>query len=697
MINTIVNPTNNNMRNFILFFFILLSSGMLLGQNQKNKTIHELLQLKKGCNLFTPAAQPNPPRQPKPFNDEFTEEEVEEINYRPAEIPTDGVYQKVEYAPQLKAHFEKLNLQPTIGFANQLLFQDQNYKWGLKNENGKVVSKPGFDFVQAEAEWKGFIGLRNGKFNYYNAMGKPFFAKGFNYLERVNESLFVVANKKTKSIIDAQGNPVTAQSYDKFLPYQVENQTFFFGMKGDQQRDLILPDGKVIRLADKTGAAQLIDERYLLLTNNIIDLKTGARLFCNDFMKMTWVGRDEFLELGAIDTRNEKYYLIDRSGNLRSEKAFDKFPNFFNGFATVLLNTGKKNKYGNPEILQGVMNKKYEEVIPSQYVQLLPLVSQDLFRAKNSMGVWGILDSKNEIVMPFQYTQINIAGDYALGLVSRRPLKAEFFDLKNQKKIADTESYRSLTAKDSCGGKPFFAAYHVKGGQHLLNEKMEAVVTEKFNNVNATDNLGIVTEKFEDDYYLYKIFSCDGQPLSLPIDGKEHTSFKRVKPQNANTVLVTLMNDQSYLYFPKTKTAKSIGKNYNYLRAIPQFQLFTAKGANKKEGLLTQEGKPLFPNRFKHIGHYNLPTGTVNFIFDKKTAGVFTWTGDILLDEYVSVYHLGYHLFRVKKDGKEGVVTLQNKVVVPLEYSSITLTDGVIRGFTLEKKEMFFGLNGKGI
>lgn len=684
------------MRNSILLFILLLFNGILFGQNPNSKTIHELLQLKKGCNLFKATSKKSLPGQEKTFNDEELEAAVtEDSSFRPPEIAADRAYQKAEYASKVKAYFKKINIQPNIKFSNQLLFQDNNYKWGLKNENGKVLLKAIFDFVQAEEDWNGFIGLKGGKFNYYNAKGKPFFSKGFNFLERVNESLFLVTDQNKKGVIDVQGNSVTARVYDNLLPYEFENQTFFFAIAGDKKRDLILPDGKVIRLPAKTGSGGLIDNQYLLTTKNIIDLKTGKSLFCDDFMEITWTGRGEFLRLGAFDTRNKKYYLMDKSGKLLSEKAFEIFPNFFNGFAKVELSTGKKTKYGRPEILHGIVNEKFEEVIPSQYVQLFPLAKHGLFRAKDSKGAWGILDAKNEIVMPFKYSHINSAGDYALGLVSRRPLKAEFFDLKNQSKIVDTENYRSLIQKDSCGGKPFFAAYHVNGGQHLLNDKFDAVITEKFNNVDATDNLGIVTEKFEDGYKLYKVFSCDGQPLSLNIKGTEHTNFKRVKPQNEATVLVTLMDDQSFLYFPETKTATPIGKGYEYLRGIDQFKIFTSKGANKKEGLLTQEGEILLPNQFKYIGHYNLPTRTFNFIFDKKTSGIITWAGDILLDEYESVYHLGYHLFRVKKNGKEGVVTIQNNMVVPFEFSSITLNNGVIRGFTFDKKELFFGLDGK--
>ncbi|MFK7771977.1 MAG: WG repeat-containing protein [Saprospiraceae bacterium] len=687
------------MRNSILLFLLLLSSGTLLGQTQNNKTIHELLQLKKGCNLFTATSKQSLSKPAKPFNDEefevAIEEEVEPA--RPPEIPTDGAYQKAEYAANLKAHFEKLNIQPIISFSGQLLFQDKNYKWGLKNKNGKVLLASAFDFVQAKEDWKGFIGLKNGKFNYYDATGKPFFPKGYNFLERINESLFVVANQKMKGVIDAQGNSITAQAYNKFLPYEVENQTFFFAISGDKKKDLILPDGKIIGLSAKTGTGELIDNQYLVLTNNIIDLKTGESLFCDDFIKVTWTGRGEFLRLGAFDTRNEKYYLMDKHGNLLSEKAFDKFPNMYNGFANVELKTGNKTKYGKEEIFHGAINEKFEEVIPRQYHQLSTLATPGLFRAKDAKDAWGVLNSKHEIIMPFKYSQINFAGDYALGLVSRRPLKAEFFDLKKQKKIADTESYRSLTPKDSCGGKPFFAAYHVEGGQQLINEKLEAVVTEKFNNIGVTDHLGIVTEKFESGYRLYKIFSCDGQPLTLNINGKDHTSFKGIKQQNETTILVTLMDDQSYFYFPKTKTATHIGERYEYLRGIQPFQFFTSKGANKKQGLLTQEGKSLLPNQFKYVGHYNRPTRTVNFVFDKKTAGIITWTGDILLDEYESVYHLGYHLFRVKKNGKDGVVTIQNKVVVPLDFSIISFQNGVIRGVTLDKEELFFGMDGKGI
>lgn len=113
----------------------------------------------------------------------------------------------------------------------------------------------------------------------------------------------------------------------------------------------------------------------------------------------TWNEVSDCFDEGRLAiTKNEKWGLINRRGELILPIIFDSFFYFQDGFATLSLN-GKN----------GLINLNGETVIPFEYESISFPKNCKIVAAKN--GKFGIMNLQYEVIFPFKYEYISDFND----------------------------------------------------------------------------------------------------------------------------------------------------------------------------------------------------------------------------------------------------------------------------------------------
>lgn len=153
--------------------------------NQQQEALKETIAV-------PPTPMPAPIQATRPKNDAIA----------PSENKSDdlGLYQG-----RIKQHFKRIDYVPQIPYNGMFFYQNQRYKWGLRDSTGKVIIKPKFEYIKVDEAWSGFLGIeeKKGKLNFYKLEDKASFTGSYQYITPI-ESSFIVKNGYETLIIDKE-------------------------------------------------------------------------------------------------------------------------------------------------------------------------------------------------------------------------------------------------------------------------------------------------------------------------------------------------------------------------------------------------------------------------------------------------------------------------------------------------------------
>ncbi len=353
-----------------------------------------------------------------------------------------------ENKEEIFTEYEEVTAIPIKGVASSIPYEKrvlkykQDGKYGLIDYNGKVITKPIYEEIDAmENKESVLLVKQEGKYGAINDKGakliEPIYdeikADGFYTAEnQYGLSGYIVKNTtqdgyrygyinyKLEKVLDVEYNSITrlldTESTDVFL-IAVKN-----GKYG------LLKNNKV-----------LIDYAYQGIeydsTNNIFLLQRNSKYGVADINAKEIIPINySSIEINGIYLkayRNENEYVFyDAQGNEIENSKY-----------TTMLETSENNYYitVNEESLYGVINSEKKELIPNKY-NYIEYLFGEFFIAARDDGYLGVINTKDEVVVEFMYEVLQKIDD--TNLVEAKILKENKLELygTNLEKICSIDN-----------------------------------------------------------------------------------------------------------------------------------------------------------------------------------------------------------------------------------------------------------------
>jgi len=348
-----------------------------------------------------------------------------------------------------------------------------------------------------------------------------------------------------------------------------------------------------------------------------------------------------FYEGVAAVKMNNKIGFIDKSNKITVPFKYDEAENFINGLAVVGIN----EKFG-------IINKVGEEIVPLIYDEIGTTKNQ--FISVELDEKYGFIDRSGKLVVGLEYESV---GYFNNGLA--------YVKKNNLYGIIDTNLYY--------------------------------VVKHQFDWIDNLDNDFIRVRKNE----LYGVINSKGEVV-LPIVFQQIT-----EPENG---LVIIVKDNLYGYV-NTKGDVLIPLTLPYTEGVLNWALFSNQGyaryaVDNKMGLIDTTGKKFLPALFEDVGvvskkliaikrngkwgycDYNaklkIPYNFSSVSFFKNGLsiassnykyGLINETGTFVLNPiFDNLQWFNDTFLLVEKEGLVGLISIDNKEIVPIKFKKIQLT-----------------------
>lgn len=372
------------------------------------------------------------------------------------------------------------------------------------------------------------------------------------------------------------------------------------------------------------------------------------------------------------------YYLEQKTGKKLFH--YDDGDMFRNGLAVV----SKNGKWG-------VINTKNEVVIPFEYEQLTATYQKPYWMIAQKNGKKGMIDHTGVIKIPLQYDDIGQFTD-GLNLVTKGDKQA-FIDMQNRVVIDwaereyETEFIYGLTY------------YYENGKNHVINRKGDNVYSTTYE-VSSIDKKHIRVVR-NSEYY--GLVSHQGKMI-LP------TQYQYIHYLSDGLIAVVKNNRLGFLdehgkvVIPMNYDYQEEDEIYTYkLLAVNGIVTVRQVGKRGKWALFNTQGKQITPFEYdfldpEYISMHGktLPAEQMWIqAYKNGKAGFIDNTGKVKIPlEYDEVFPYSEGKSAVVKDGKVGFIDVNNQVVIPLKYQFVrpSSAEGIANNY-----QPYFFFDGKAI
>ncbi|MCR9171112.1 MAG: WG repeat-containing protein [bacterium] len=353
---------------------------------------------------------------------------------------------------------------------------------GYQTPDSAVMLKGNYTFLRPFSEKHASARITGNKMGIIDEKGKEVIPFKYNYTSSVGNGLFAV-KKDTKDKVgymNLDGKYVVQPKYD-----------MGFAFKGKRARVAV-------------GAYQdMMDFKYMENCKyGFIDEKG------NEVIEPQYDWAGDFAEGIAPVAKNGRYFFIDTEGNKVDDKTYARLSGFRGDLCWVV----KGNK-------GGFINRKNEVVIPLEYTNHMFFFNRGsrfgvmnkeseigetrfqtedgLFFLAKGEHKWGIVNDKNEVLTPFEYSTLSVPEDGYMEFEKRG--KSGF------------GSYNNGVLKEIVPAE-FSYIYHYPGNDYI------EVGTGDYSNrkmgMYSTDGKELIPPKYED------VENCENGIYGVKIDGK---------------------------------------------------------------------------------------------------------------------------------------------------------------------------------
>ncbi len=253
------------------------------------------------------------------------------------------------------------------------------------NEKGEYILNPNNPDFYYEEIIDGFID-KKGKLKLSNFSNDFHFSEGIACIYNESSDSYYYINTEKKFI--SNDSYEFAEDFSSGLAvvksYKSDDKYFYINTIGENAFNVKFEDAKTF--SDNLACCKK-GNRYGYIDNEGVEKISFSYTNAKDFS----CGR-------ALVDISEKYGLIDRYGKEVIPIIYDSIAEFIGDFAIVVIND-----------FFGIINKQGELVVPANYQWLEPY-STGVFIGNNSKysnsGSWGLIDSNENILIPFIFSEI---------------------------------------------------------------------------------------------------------------------------------------------------------------------------------------------------------------------------------------------------------------------------------------------------
>ncbi|KAA3623120.1 MAG: hypothetical protein DWQ02_25075 [Bacteroidetes bacterium] len=658
---------------------ILLASSTIIAQTT-SRNIYELFGLKAGgCGL------------------EILENPIQ-IQEVPEDMPMDFAQKKSEDLSneQIENLFTSLRQsnilvkEPSriIELKNGNTLFSQNKKWGLKNGEGTTLIIPSFDMVIQDTILGSFSGYKEAKCNYYDKSGKKVLSKDFYHIEAVGKSSFIVREASGYGLI-INGKEILSATM-KNIKKEANNGRSYYKIHSEEKGEYILLDDLTTEIFfpfwDK---AQFIGQKYLKMTNNLINLETKKCLICEKGYEISIL--DEENQIAGFNKIGERvWYLIDFEGNLLTDQAFTYFRKF-NDSGTAIA--GIRNQGRGPYQISGLINTNGEWVLKPFYPNIYEagkyIIATDNARYTTVHNQSGqqIIPGENQNILHVEKDLFVVSPDPNLpGANNYKPF---LLDVKTEKKTEINAEFSRIRPIQFCD-KPLFVA-SLGRQEMVLDEEFKPLteVHQRIISINEGYMMGN-THNGAQNKRETVVYDCDGNTLSFNINGKQESIFTDFKVVSEDIFFIALYDGSNYLI----KSGNPPVKIQNYINSFAEAKLgdyfivnsFELKGI----GMIDSKGNSILPFKFEYLSPFHPETNMAIFKLGEEKMGLVSGKGEWYRSElFESVRYVGNGYYALKKNKKFGLFNLEGVGVLPFAYDYIYLSKGMITASKSNKKEYY--------
>lgn len=453
-------------------------------------------------------------------------------------------------------------------------------------------------------------------------------------------------------LLDKNGNILTTEEYSNILPLD----DVFLVQKGKSNFGIINKNGKAIIPCKYMQIEKLSDGKYLAEDKNgfkdyVFD-KNGNEIYCG---KRLFNSSDYFIE---YDYKNKLYTVWDK--NFRKLFSSNLIPSYFDNELFILKDFQKGEK---------LVNAKGVDVLADFYYSINLLTktqNRKYFKvSKHNQGMFGIIDENEKIIVPEMFDKIFFVektnefwgikynNEVFYRNSANRTKTYVSFDLNGQQKFEKTVKNSEYIEF----AQPDFKVIPVKNSVPFVKIRYKNIISD--NNKTKVDyelvdkNNNVISEKYED---------------LKPLDNKYYLSFNKGP---------SVIDGYGNLVIPPHLFIL-ISKDKCYFLATNPF-----KNKNFKKLIFT-----IFDDNFKtltKISSEDIPiVGKKDFIIisnDNKYYAVNEKGKNVLKNKYdvLKIVPDDEMLYIAKKDSLFGVISSDEKIIIPFEYQEIKPDNNIFK------------------
>lgn len=568
--------------------------------------------------------------------------------------------------------------------------------WGVRNAVGTAILKPTFDRVLVDTAYAGFVGYREDRCNYYAADGRKQLKADYFHVRPTPTGDFIVQTEKGFGILRSDGRYLLEPGFFQIGFFSEQGQFYYLVSSSKFASFLLTSEGKSLGFNTGGTPPRVIDERYLSWGGQLIDVREGRRIVCEETHYVEVLDEERRLA-SVLDQKTQQAYLIHFDGRLVLPSPFQRI-NHFNGagLAVATVNTVSTDGFNRRRTLSGLIDQAGTWLIQPVYSYLYS-INDTVFVGKDEFGKHRLIDAHNEPLCEGFYHRISKANEQLLLLVQQenRTIHSELFDLRSRKVVRSDLPYSAISPIRHCNGQGYIAEQ--PEGEIFLGADFEPLFPRPYSRVFYHTEGWMKGTDFDKGGVrkISQFYTCEGEPLQLEIDGRVVDRFVEHLPLTNGLSYVFLEDGAGYFIGPEGPTTRN-EQQWN--------SIFPAKSGdlsltmrNGQYGLIDGRGQTIFPPDFPFLGPFDPETGLAQFQFRQGLRGYLTSEGDLLFGaEYRQVLDLGMGLFKVEKDGKWGVVGRAQQNILPPAYDSIERHGGLLLAFSKAGRQ-WFTLSGKAV
>ncbi len=722
------------MRLLSLIFCLFFVTTYALGQT--GQKVYDFLELESGCPL------PMIPEGEKPILEEV-EHYIDMSDQLPlsmgmseeedqGKLPLPDSKISERYFKMLQDFMKKNPVEIIQKFGENEFFQGEAYLWGLRTKSGKILIEPIYEDVKfKEDKHSYFIARQKGGvgYNFFDLKGKKkldgiydqIFFGGKNNLsirlknkagvfayedniiiepefQSISQSgnYWIVEKNNLYGLLNRKGKVLIEPKYERINKIESNNSEEYFALRGHSGLIIYKGGGQLNKLGikfDGLTEAHIFDDRYLYYSNQLIDLKNKIFLICEKKVKVKRTGLDS--NLFYIQQKRDSW-VFNEKGIIVSDRPLLGQPNFKFvedvAIAKMKCKDEEKTLYG--FMKEGLVNKKFEWIGASKYKALEKAKGMDLFIGYNADSKYGVIDTKGETIIPFNYKKIISTGDRFLVYSDNGTNERNVYDSSGKILFQTSIEYGNIV-KNKVGYRAWQEPDY-KGV--VLNEKFEVIYTKKFKGCGEFGKEAFWFEQF-DQPDTYDIIDFSGAVYPIVIDGKPRTDLKKVAEINGTSFFyLEFSEEENFIYNSTINKAYPINSEIGSVSAgsYKINKTFLTFNANQDlVGLIDTLGNEILPPVFQHIYQDHTNSSILKLKINDRWQ-VFTYNGNRILDEFKDnkITFLFENFIAVEKDGKTGVVRMNGDVLIPFKYKAIEKEHpNKFRVTTFEGERFILGIN----